>query len=154
MGVGTFFYGIYLVLFCICIYILMKRPRDLANAILLLTAIALFTSATVQIIFNVIVNASGFGALDIPPESIDRVIDGASVMYILSNLVADGLVIYRCYVLWSNNTLVIILPILMLIASTVLGLGSRLGLPALSSVVFFAVSLATNVLVTALTGKD
>ncbi|KAF7350816.1 hypothetical protein MSAN_01643300 [Mycena sanguinolenta] len=66
-----------------------------------------------------------------------------------SSFIADGLVIYRCYVVWNNNVFVTILPILMLIATTGLVVSFDF---TLTLYPFFALSLATNVLVTALTG--
>ncbi|KAF7350783.1 hypothetical protein MSAN_01639500 [Mycena sanguinolenta] len=153
LWVGTFFYGIHLVLFCICLYILIKRPRNLGNIIFLLNAIALFATGTIQIGFNTVLTAAEFGAINIPSKLFNQIVDGISLMYVINNFMSDALVIYRCYVIWGNNILVTILPILMLIASTVLGflgLSTTLGL-RLSSEFFLVLSLATNVLVTALT---
>ncbi|KAJ7350891.1 hypothetical protein DFH08DRAFT_995966 [Mycena albidolilacea] len=65
--------------------------------------------------------------------------------------IADGLVIYRCYVVWNNNILVTILPTLMLIAATVFGPVGPFDFN-LTAYPFFALSLATNVLLTILTG--
>ncbi|KAF7375577.1 hypothetical protein MSAN_00446000 [Mycena sanguinolenta] len=38
-----------------------------------------------------------------------------------NNVVTDGLFIYRCFLVWGRNSRVVLLPILMLIATTVLG---------------------------------
>ncbi|KAJ7796525.1 hypothetical protein B0H14DRAFT_3157974 [Mycena olivaceomarginata] len=145
--VGTFFYGIYLVLFCICIYILLNRPRNPGNTILLVTAIALFTLATVQAVINLVLGAADVDGIDLP---YDQLVVATSVVYVVNNFIADGLVIYRCYVVWNNNILVTIPPTLMLIAATVLGIIVSLDLN-LTAYPFFALSLATNVLVTILT---
>ncbi|KAJ7770336.1 hypothetical protein B0H14DRAFT_349761 [Mycena olivaceomarginata] len=147
LWVGTFFYGIYLVLFCICIYVLLNRPRNPRNTILLVTAIALFTLATVQAVINLVLGAAEIDDIDLP---YDQLVDANSVVYVVNNFIADGLVIYRCYVVWNNNILVTILPTLMLIAATVLGIIVSLDLN-LTAYPFFALSLATNVLVTILT---
>ncbi|KAJ6497281.1 hypothetical protein C8R45DRAFT_124524 [Mycena sanguinolenta] len=144
LWVGTFFYGIYLVLFCICIYVLLNRPR---NLILLVTAITLFTLATVQTVIQIVKHAGDIDDLDIPFDQLDA---AKNVIYTVNNFIADGLVIYRCYAVWNNNVSVTILPILMLIATTVLGLVVTFDF-TLSLYPFFALSLATNVLVTALT---
>ncbi|KAF7350789.1 hypothetical protein MSAN_01640400 [Mycena sanguinolenta] len=129
----------------------MKRPRNSGNIVLLVTAIALFTLASVQAVLNVIRGAYELNT-DSPPnlKLINQIVAGSFTMYVVSNIIADGLLIYRCYVIWSNNVLVTILPILMLIASTVLGLISTFDF-SLSSDPCFGVSLATNVLVTVLT---
>jgi len=141
LWVGTFFYGIYLVLFCICIYILLNRPRP-GNAVLLVTAIALFTLSTVQAVLNLVLGAAEIDDIDIP----DNVNRAANIIYGVNNIIADGLVIYRCYVIWDRNIYVVIPPILMLIVTSVFGVD--LHLPENP---FFGLSLATNVLVTALT---
>ncbi|KAF7362545.1 hypothetical protein MVEN_00602600 [Mycena venus] len=143
LWVGTFFYGIYLVLFCICIYILLSRPHNLGNTILLVTAIALFALSTVQAIINLVLGAADIDDIDIP---YDQLVDATTVIYAVNNFIADGLVIYRCYVIYNNNVYVVILPIMMLIVGTVFGVDLDLGAGLL-----FILSLATNVLLTVLT---
>ncbi|KAJ7671201.1 hypothetical protein B0H17DRAFT_195513 [Mycena rosella] len=143
LWIGTFFYGIYLVLFCICVYILLHRPRNLGNTVFLVTAITLFTLSTIQAVLNLVLGASDIDGIDIP---YDRVNDANIEIYVVNNVVADGLVIYRCYAIWNRNIYVVILPILLLITSSVLGWDILLPFDP-----FFAMSLATNVLVTALT---
>jgi len=147
LWVGTFFYGIYLVLFCICVYILVHRPRNLANTILLMTAIVLFSLATVQAVINLVLGAADIDNIQVPYY---QLVDATSVVYSVNNFVADGLVIYRCYAVWNNNVWVTILPILMLIAVTVLGIDGSFDVE-LSAYPFLALTLATNVLVTILT---
>ncbi|KAF7350817.1 hypothetical protein MSAN_01643400 [Mycena sanguinolenta] len=147
LWVGTFLYGIYLVLFCICIYILLNRPRNLGNTIFLVTAIVLFILATVQVVITLVMGAGEIDYLDIPFHQLG---DATDVLYTVNNFIADGLVIYRCYAVWGNNVLVTVLPILMLIASTALGVVESFDFN-LALYPFFAVSLVTNVLVTMLT---
>ncbi|KAF7362566.1 hypothetical protein MVEN_00604900 [Mycena venus] len=140
--VGTFFYGIYLVLFCICIYILRNRPRP-GNTVLLVTAIALFTLSTVQAVINLVLGAAEIDYLDIPQHNINR---AGGIIYGVNNIIADGLVIYRCFVIWDRNIRIVILPMLMLVVTSVFGVDIKL-----PENPYFALSLATNVLVTALT---
>ncbi|KAJ7466901.1 hypothetical protein FB451DRAFT_1259467 [Mycena latifolia] len=143
LWVGTLFYGIYCVLFCICIYILLHRPRNRANTIFLVTAITLFTLATVQTVFNLVMGASEIDGIDVPYDQIDT---ANTMIYVVNNVVADGLVIYRCYSIWDRNVYVVILPMILLIITSVIGWDILLPLDP-----FFGLSLATNVLVTALT---
>ncbi|KAJ6616334.1 hypothetical protein B0H10DRAFT_1399638 [Mycena sp. CBHHK59/15] len=143
MWVGTLFYGIYLVLFCICIYILLHRPRNLGNTVLLVTAISLFTLSTIQAIFNLILGTADIDGIDIPYDQISMAND---MIYVANNVLADGLVIYRCYIIWNHNLYVVILPIMLLIVTSIFGWDILLPLPP-----FFELSLATNVLVTGLT---
>ncbi|KAJ7784765.1 hypothetical protein B0H16DRAFT_1493702 [Mycena metata] len=60
-------------------------------------------------------------------------------------MIADGLVIYRCYCIWNKNIYIVILPVVLLIVTTVFGLD--VGLPANP---FFILSLTTNILVTSM----
>ncbi|KAJ6532137.1 hypothetical protein DFH09DRAFT_1182699 [Mycena vulgaris] len=143
LWIGTFFYGIYFTLFCICIYILLRRPRSLGNTVLIGTAIVLFTLSTVQVVINLVLGAVDLREIDIPFMRLQK---AANLIYGINNMIADGLVIYRCYSIWNNNLYVVSLPMILLIVTTVFGLD--LALPAKP---FLALSLATNILVTAMT---
>jgi len=142
LWVGTFFYGIYLVLFVICIYILLNRPCP-GNAVLLVTAVALFTLCTVQAVLNLVLGAAEIDYLNMPVHSINR---AANIIYGVTNIIADGLVIYRCYIVWDRNIRVVILPLLMLAVTSVFAVDLKL--PANP---YFSLSLATNMVVAALT---
>ncbi|KAJ7155619.1 hypothetical protein C8R46DRAFT_1356096 [Mycena filopes] len=143
LWVGTFFYGIYFVLFCICMYILLRRPWNLGTGVLLCTAIALFGLSTAQVVINLVL-----GAVDLREITIDfRPLQTTTiVLYGINNFIADGLVIYRCYCIWNNSARVVVVPVILLIITTVFGV-----IPALPSNPLFIFSLATNILVTALT---
>ncbi|KAJ6594685.1 hypothetical protein B0H19DRAFT_1096454 [Mycena capillaripes] len=143
LWVGTFFYGIYMVLFCICIYILLHRPRDLGNVVLLVTAITLFTLATAQTVINLVLGAADIDDVDVPYDQLSL---ADMTIYVVNNVIADGLVIYRCYSVWNRNIYVIIVPIILLVVTSVFGWDILLPLDP-----FFALSLATNILVTTLT---
>ncbi|KAF8179103.1 hypothetical protein K438DRAFT_1977597 [Mycena galopus ATCC 62051] len=145
--VGTFFYGIYLVLFCICTHILLHRPSSRGNTVLLVTVVALFTLSTVLTVLNLVLGTAEIDEIASIPYQ--KVQDAAFIVYTINNSIADGLVIYRCYVVWNRDWHVIVLPIMLLIASTVFGLDFTLAASP-----FFALTLATNLLVTLLTGKS
>ncbi|KAJ6484643.1 hypothetical protein C8R45DRAFT_931093 [Mycena sanguinolenta] len=139
LWVGTFFYGL----------IATSRPRNLANSILLVTAISLFTLCTIQAVLNIVLGAAEIDDIGIAYHQINMASD---TLYGVNNIIADALVvsltgpIYRCYVIWDKNRYVVILPILMLIVTTIFALDLKLpGTP------FFVLSFSTNVLVTALT---
>jgi hypothetical protein len=143
LWVGTFFYGIYCVLFCICIYILLHRPRNLGNTVLLVTAIVLFSISTTQTVINIVLGANDIDGVDVPYDALSL---ADMTLYVINNVIADGLVIYRCYSVWNHNVYVIIVPMILLVISSVFGWDTQLPLEP-----FFALSLATNVLVTTLT---
>ncbi|KAJ7829225.1 hypothetical protein B0H13DRAFT_1916621 [Mycena leptocephala] len=144
--VGSFFYGIYLVLFCICMHILFHRPSNRGNTVLLVTAIALFTLSTVLTVLNLVLGTAEIDEMASIPYQ--KVQDAAFIIYAINNSIADGLVIYRCYVVWNNNWRVIVLPIMLLIASTVFGLDFTLAASP-----FFAITLATNLFLAAFGGS-
>ncbi|KAJ6474860.1 hypothetical protein C8R45DRAFT_1160064 [Mycena sanguinolenta] len=144
LWVGTFFYGIYITLFCICIYILLRRPFSQGNIVLIVTAIALFTLSTIQVVFNIILGAVILDEIDIPYS---RLQNAGIITYTINNVIADGLVIYRCYSIWNNNVYVVSLPIVLLIVTTVFGVDFSLPNTAPP----LALTLTTNILVTAIT---
>jgi len=144
LWVGTFFYGIYLVLFCICMYILLHRPSSRGNTVFLVAAIALFTFSTILIVLVLVLVTAEIEELSsIPSDSIQN---AAYIIYAINNSIADGLLIYRCYVVWNHDWRVIVLPVMLLIASTACGLDVFL-----DATPQFAVILATNFLATGLT---
>ncbi|KAJ6501854.1 hypothetical protein C8R45DRAFT_974524 [Mycena sanguinolenta] len=143
MWIGTFFYGIYLVLFCICIYILLHRPLNLANTVLLVTAIVLFTISSLQTIINIILGAADIDNINIP---YDQLFYADNMLYVANNAIADALFIYRCYIIWNHNIYVVIVPFIMVVVTIVFGVDQALPLAP-----FFGVTLGTNLLVTGLT---
>ncbi|KAF7368226.1 hypothetical protein MVEN_00142500 [Mycena venus] len=142
LWIGTFFYGIYFTLFCICIYILLRRPRSLGNTVLIGTAIALFALSTVQVVITLVLGAVDLREIDIPFRRLQK---AANSIYGINNMIADGLVIYRCYSIWNNNLYVTSMPS-SYASLVVFGLD-----PTLPANPFLALSLATNILVTAMT---
>ncbi|KAF7345941.1 hypothetical protein MVEN_01616500 [Mycena venus] len=144
LWVGTFFYGIYLVLFCICTYILLHRPSSRGNTVLLITTSALFTFSTILMVFTLVLVTADIEQLASIPY--DNIQNAAYVIYAINNSIADGLVIYRCYVVWNRDWRVIVLPVMLLVASTACGLDIFL-----DAIPQFAVILTTNLLATLLT---
>ncbi|KAJ7712848.1 hypothetical protein B0H16DRAFT_1623433 [Mycena metata] len=145
LWVGTLFYGIYLVLFCICIYILLHRPRNAANGILLGTAILLFTLSTIQAVLNLVLGSLEILQLDdkFPVDSIGSADD---MLYVVNNIVADGLLIYRCWVVWNRNIFVTIPGLTGIVILIAFSADEQIPLSA-----YYAMTLATNVVLSALT---
>ncbi|KAJ6553052.1 hypothetical protein B0H19DRAFT_1236178 [Mycena capillaripes] len=143
---GTLFYGIYLVLFCICVYILVHRPRNVANGILLGTAILLFTLSTIQAVLNLVLGSIQILRLDdvLPADSIGF---ADNMLYVATNLVADSLLLYRCWVVWNRNIFVIIPGFAGIVITSVFGWDQNI--PDLDG--FYSLTLATNILVSLLT---
>ncbi|KAJ7211088.1 hypothetical protein C8J57DRAFT_1400019 [Mycena rebaudengoi] len=130
LWVSTFLYGIYLVLFCRCMYIFYRGKKQIT---LLVSAIIMFMLATADVAIFLMQGAvvyNGWAA------RLDHLQTAGAVVYVTNNLIADALLIYRCYVIW-NTVWVTIVPILLLIATMILGYSIQL--PN-----FFILSLSMN----------
>ncbi|KAG7088576.1 hypothetical protein E1B28_012555 [Marasmius oreades] len=131
LWVETLFYGIYTVLFCHCIYILLYRGRKSgggANKTLLISAVALFTLATGLIIADF---ARAYAAFILHGDTPEGPTEYFEEFWIWSNLVresffalviavSDAVLIYRLYVVWSFKKYILILPVILWFASTAL----------------------------------
>ncbi|KAF7288834.1 hypothetical protein HMN09_01365300 [Mycena chlorophos] len=159
MWVGMFFYGIYLVLFCICMYHLLRRPLNRPSAIILLvTAVLLFALSTTQEVLNIVLGSGEILGWEIDFEGISLADD---VILVGENLIAGGFVvsktrllplryssfeIYRCWVVWYRNWIVIVPALAGLVITTVFGWDIDLSLSS-----FFALTLATDLYITLIT---
>ncbi|KAJ6456485.1 hypothetical protein C8R45DRAFT_1034626 [Mycena sanguinolenta] len=133
LWVSTFLYGIYLVLFCRCMYIFYKGRDQIT---ILLAAIIMFTLSTVTIIIFLLQGASAYGTLGL---NVVQLQTAGALVYVTNNIFADLLLIYRCYLIW-NTIWITVVPLLLLIATMVLGYSLQLRL-------FFILALTTNLLV-------
>ncbi|KAJ7616943.1 hypothetical protein DFH06DRAFT_1364714 [Mycena polygramma] len=126
--VGTFLYGILLVLVGMAAHLL-NHWTGAGRKILAAATVAMAILATAQIalLISSIILQLQFVRLDIegepsPRTAVDvyRNIEIAEDILFLTNnhsLVADGLFIYRCFIIWGHNARVVALPILMLIST-------------------------------------
>ncbi|TFK49484.1 hypothetical protein OE88DRAFT_1663091 [Heliocybe sulcata] len=131
--ISTFLYGVYSLTFGMCIYSLgVRKSESVLRRRLFLVAVALFLSSTAQ---EVSIIWSTFATIDSPDslscgdnsgaaQEINNYNLGNTIGYFIitfSNFVADGLLIWRCYVLWNRRFLVISVPLVLLIAETLCG---------------------------------
>ncbi|KAJ7633417.1 hypothetical protein DFH06DRAFT_1222776 [Mycena polygramma] len=133
LWVSTFLYGIYLVLFCRCMYIFYRGKRQHT---LLVTAVIMFFLSTVSVIISLLQGASAYGTLGLDIEKLQ--VAGA-IVYVTNNIIADGLLIYRCYVIWSTIWITVV-PVILLVVTMILGYSIQLRL-------FFILSLSMNLFV-------
>ncbi|KAJ7480297.1 hypothetical protein B0H11DRAFT_2280613 [Mycena galericulata] len=134
-SVEVFLYGILLVLLSIAVHLLYHRTgpgrRILASAMSLMALLA-----TAQLAIFCQISVFAYEALrlagegEFSPQSARQVsiIKEFNNLYAVSkfllvtnNLVTDSLFVYRCFVVWGRNVRIVIAPILMLFATTVLG---------------------------------
>ncbi|KAJ6474149.1 hypothetical protein C8R45DRAFT_384209 [Mycena sanguinolenta] len=124
-----------------CIYILLHRPRNVANTILIITAVTLFTLSTMETIFNIILGAGDVDGV-LSDDMYGQILFAYNMTFVTNNAVADTLFIYRCFVIWNRNIYVVILPIITLVVT----IDQSLPLTP-----FYIITLGNNVLVTGLT---
>ncbi|KAJ7253173.1 hypothetical protein C8J57DRAFT_630312 [Mycena rebaudengoi] len=127
-AVEWFFYGINLVLFCLCIKALRKghvrHRRGLSAAIGIL-----FSFCTLHWALQLVNAGQWMGhVLDFNNLALlkrwQTVTIIMNVLYMTNNLIADGIFIYRCYHLWNRSKRVIAVPIILLVATGGLGYAS------------------------------
>ncbi|KAF8202061.1 hypothetical protein K438DRAFT_593806 [Mycena galopus ATCC 62051] len=169
-----FLYGIYVVLFCFCVKTL--RKCRLRHRLALSIAISvIFVFCTLHWILQLVnagelltvlekkANVHGLKGVN-PNELMERWNQINIVMgtiYVLSNLIADSIFIYRCYCIWDFRKEIIAVPIVLLIASGCLGFASIIvcGKEGYSEFLFITwvfplavvFSVLTNVMLMALT---
>ncbi|KAF9467472.1 hypothetical protein BDZ94DRAFT_1041864 [Collybia nuda] len=148
--------GVYLILFGLSIHIFRKRQLSRGHKSILFGTVLLFLCCTLQCVlgsFPTIVLQYGIvGGILVPVTN--------NALYVFTNLVANSLFAYRCYVIWGRKKYILWLPSLLILAET--GFGSYWCIFLMPSEVSFNVigdldnrtplffTLATNVVLTGL----
>ncbi|KAF9257672.1 hypothetical protein L218DRAFT_1016057 [Marasmius fiardii PR-910] len=131
IAVPVFFYGIYTSLYLSCLGILKSHNTPWKVQYLLGTT-ALFLLSTVTVILNcTLVVFRGFNMLGGEDSgtgggeytaTLVRLWRVSFSLYIVSNVVADMILISRCYLVWKRSVLVVLFPTVLCLASNALGL--------------------------------
>ncbi|KAJ7603125.1 hypothetical protein FB45DRAFT_152455 [Roridomyces roridus] len=168
------FYGILLVLVAFASVLLYRRPIA-SNRVLSVSTVVMFILATVQLAARLRSTTAAFrlfylamqGEL-VPQSAVANKANGEwvdsqfveDVLLVTNDLVADGVLIYRCWFIWERNYKVIILPSLMLFVTTVLSYLSAYqgdypsaGGPTVDLRFGFALGLLTNIVIVGLTAS-
>jgi len=168
----TLFYGMNFVLFFACLAVLtIKRRTPKINLTLVAVAIAMFTfsSAHVGLGFDRLIegfitrrNEPGGPAAFFSDVSIPGNVVKVGI-HTVNSIIGDSVVVWRCYLVWGRRWKMCILPILLLVGSTVCGFAQTVYFAraktthsAFAPVLqiwngsLFSLSLATNVTVTSL----
>ncbi|KAJ7226417.1 hypothetical protein C8J57DRAFT_1585728 [Mycena rebaudengoi] len=157
-------YGILLVLLCIAGHLL-YHWTGAGRKSLALATFAMAILATLQIIIHVYVAVLDFQILRLviegavwpapsalgPTNLYDRLYLAKDLLLVTNNIVTDGLFIYRCFIVWGRNIRVVVLPMLMLFATTVLGYWVAISPYQLDSRVPIAITILTNMVLMGLT---
>ncbi|KAJ7502586.1 hypothetical protein B0H11DRAFT_1989235 [Mycena galericulata] len=138
LWVSTFLYGIYLVLFCRCMYIFYRGGNK--QVALFTSAIIMFILSTTTVILSLLQGAIAYGNAGASLGlEVERLQDAGALVYVTNNLLADALLIYRCYVIWDTIWITVV-PLILLITTMILGYMIQLPL-------FFILSLTINLFV-------
>ncbi|TFK37130.1 hypothetical protein BDQ12DRAFT_222783 [Crucibulum laeve] len=144
----TFLYGMYLVLYVTCTFILLRR-NDRLHWIMLASASIMFALATADIgytyflVFNKLLG-NGLNWRALYPKYI---------MYVSNNVLADGLLLYRCYVVWGYKKRIVIGPFLLFLIAAACGYTFEGALLPFfrDSWIYLALTFSLNLILTALT---
>ncbi|THU89263.1 hypothetical protein K435DRAFT_678344, partial [Dendrothele bispora CBS 962.96] len=171
--IQTLLYGAYVVVFGLTVWILaFKRlQKESINKPMLFIAIIMFVLATMHIGVNYTRIIRAFITFKDepgdPPAYFNQLSEFTqifgSAIYVAQTLVGDSVVLYRCYLVWNHNKLVVVFPLFLLFGSTACGVGilysfakvvpqAEIFVDELQHwiVSFFSLTLATNLICTAL----
>ncbi|OSD05841.1 hypothetical protein PYCCODRAFT_1443198 [Trametes coccinea BRFM310] len=171
--VQSILYGIYVTLFFTTTDALLRRREgcgtlrhDMVFVSLLMFVVATMHVATnfSRIILAFVVHADAPGG----PAAFFNELSNftqmfGSTLYVIQTLLGDGMVLYRCYLVWERKVAVVVIPCLLLLGSTATGIGILYSfdkvVPQASIFVvqlnrwitaFFSMTLVTNFICTAL----
>ncbi|THU95558.1 hypothetical protein K435DRAFT_966351 [Dendrothele bispora CBS 962.96] len=131
-GIFSFLlYGIYIMVFGTCIHVLGQKAHG-KNKVHFISTILLFSLSSLALAFSAAQICVQLPLYQLPGEvpalnekDLSNLIyksfvfnTGIEVAQLLSTLVAEAILIYRCYVLWNNKIAVIVVPIILSIAET------------------------------------
>ncbi|KZT29624.1 hypothetical protein NEOLEDRAFT_1127343 [Neolentinus lepideus HHB14362 ss-1] len=134
LWIQSVLYGIYIPIFSACIYVLAAGGRlSSTNKRLLMITVILFTITSVQTIGTFVdifltsniaapVQYAGETPAIIREKDVSNFFDCVLDALNATNIIfADGLLIWRCYMVWGRSITVIIVPIIMLAAGSACG---------------------------------
>ncbi|KAJ6530125.1 hypothetical protein B0H19DRAFT_1082534 [Mycena capillaripes] len=158
-GFALLLYGIYISLFLLSLHILSRRRTSPGVKLLIAASCVMAVLATTQMAFNVAGAAINARLLQqtilsqIDPQLV-RLYHALSAVQDLS-FALNKSQLYRCYVIWGSQRKILILPALLIFSTLVVGiLGSAPGSSIPDMRIPYSLAAATNLLLTAFTGKS
>lgn len=114
-------YGIHIVLFAICCYILLNFHKRI-QWFILAAVCAMFAISTADIGLSIKLSTTDLWALHTLPAqaSIDKMPPKA-VLFVTNNLLADILLFHRCWVIWGRPRVILWIALVCLTADTIWG---------------------------------
>ncbi|KAF8178484.1 hypothetical protein BJ912DRAFT_1063133 [Pholiota molesta] len=128
----TLLYGITLVVYSTCVYVLFQRREERLRSttwILFCTATLQFILSTIYVAFALRLLIEGFiWAVDTPEGTLGYWINPSiraqvvsKAVYITNSIVGDSVLVWRVYVVWGKNLYACVLPMLLVCGTTVTG---------------------------------
>ncbi|KZT11847.1 uncharacterized protein LAESUDRAFT_641340 [Laetiporus sulphureus 93-53] len=170
----TLFYGMNVVLFFSCLFILtIRRRTPHVNKMLVTIALLMFTFSTCHVFLGFYRLIMGFIVLRDQPGGPAAFFSDVSIpanvakvgIHTVNSIVGDSVVVWRCYLVWGRDWKMCAAPIILVIGSAICGFGQTVYFArgqqyhsafAHPLVVWngslFSLSLTTNVVVTCLVG--
>jgi len=129
LAIESMIYGTYSVLFYLSMYLLYTR-KNARYRLHLGCMVALYTLDTAHMVLEytlMFMNEDGVIAIynvfsvfsrgEVPlyysaddPPALNRIVTALKAIFILYNLIADGIILYRCYVIWGMKRRILIVP--------------------------------------------
>ncbi|KAF8192957.1 hypothetical protein BJ912DRAFT_961536 [Pholiota molesta] len=130
--VETLLYGIHLILFCICIFLLL-RNRRLTQWFISISAVVMFVLSTADIAITFRVISYVVPRLADPKIAgiTTKLIHAKTAIFVADNFVAELILLYRCYMIWGRSKYILAGCSLLVVADTIwgfLGVGPALGI--------------------------
>ncbi|RXW19539.1 hypothetical protein EST38_g6314 [Candolleomyces aberdarensis] len=125
-GISDLYAGVYACLFIATTRIMLKKQaaESFASRVFLVAGTINFILGTLHVAFALFRLIRAYALLVVPPYPIFYIFDfnrwdnfSHLVILALMTWVADGLVIYRCFLIWRRNYWIIILPTLLVLIS-------------------------------------
>ncbi|KAF9531303.1 hypothetical protein CPB83DRAFT_848813 [Crepidotus variabilis] len=143
----TFLYGLYTILMAICVVVFLPSHRKI-HWLLPVSAVIMYLIASGDIAYTYYLL---FGKLLKGGASFENV-RPKYWLYVTNNVIADTLLLYRCYVVWDYRKAVFVGPVFLLVGGTVVGYlfeGSPTHLFS-KAWIYLVLTVSLNVILTAL----
>jgi len=116
--IETLLYGIHFVLFCICIFILLRNGRP-KQWFILVSAIVMFalSTADVALTFRFMTH----DIIDVLPQNVLAIFCAKNLIFVSNNFIAELTLSYRCYMIWGRPKSLLFATSILVLSDTVWG---------------------------------
>ncbi|KAG2004741.1 hypothetical protein CC2G_003265 [Coprinopsis cinerea AmutBmut pab1-1] len=115
-------YGVHLVLFAMCCYILLTPGHRRIQWFVLGAICTMFAISTADIGLSIKLSTTDLWVLlQLPPQSSIDKMPPKAVLFVTNNLIADILLFHRCWVIWGRPRIILWIALICLTADTIWG---------------------------------